>query len=226
MHRIDEEYQQDTKQSEARVDEEERLDREQAVPARRSQRRSDWLTSILPHRSYEPACIRSPLAQLTTISNITAHTAQEPPRAHPPISRSSSPRTNALVPRPASPRASTPTAPSSSPVQRLPSARRDQPTRGVPSLAPPHPSFPRPRRRPPTLPMEDSQLPSPAGTQLLVDVRGAEIVSSQSEECVLLPLLLTRPPRSEPRQPCRDLVQLLTTSPATAPRCTCRITRR
>ncbi|GAA5987068.1 hypothetical protein JCM10908_001013 [Rhodotorula pacifica] len=30
--------------------------------------------------------------------------------------------------------------------------------------------------------MEDSQLPSPAGTQLLVDVRGAEIVSSNSED--------------------------------------------
>ncbi|GAA5882256.1 hypothetical protein JCM16303_002305 [Sporobolomyces ruberrimus] len=30
--------------------------------------------------------------------------------------------------------------------------------------------------------MEDSQLPSPAGTQLLVDVRGAEIVSSSSED--------------------------------------------
>ncbi|GAA5927331.1 pantothenate kinase [Sporobolomyces koalae] len=30
--------------------------------------------------------------------------------------------------------------------------------------------------------MEDSQLPSPAGTQLLVDVRGAEIVSSGSED--------------------------------------------
>ncbi|GJN89653.1 hypothetical protein Rhopal_002640-T1 [Rhodotorula paludigena] len=30
--------------------------------------------------------------------------------------------------------------------------------------------------------MEDSQLPSPAGTQLLVDIRGAEIVSSQSED--------------------------------------------
>ncbi|GAA5894387.1 hypothetical protein JCM8208_006219 [Rhodotorula glutinis] len=30
--------------------------------------------------------------------------------------------------------------------------------------------------------MEDSQLPSPAGTQLLVDVRGAEIVSSHSED--------------------------------------------
>ncbi|CEQ40617.1 SPOSA6832_02252 [Sporobolomyces salmonicolor] len=30
--------------------------------------------------------------------------------------------------------------------------------------------------------MEDSQLPSPVGTQLLVDVRGAEIVSSNSED--------------------------------------------
>jgi len=30
--------------------------------------------------------------------------------------------------------------------------------------------------------MEDYQLPSPAGTQLLVDVRGAEIVSSSSED--------------------------------------------
>lgn len=41
--------------------------------------------------------------------------------------------------------------------------------------------------------MEDSQLPSPAGTQLLVDVRGAEIVSSHSEECV--PVFLSLPTR-------------------------------
>jgi hypothetical protein len=38
--------------------------------------------------------------------------------------------------------------------------------------------------------MEDHQLPSPAGTQLLVDVRGAEIVSSHSEECVFFLLTL------------------------------------
>lgn len=36
--------------------------------------------------------------------------------------------------------------------------------------------------------MNDSQLPSPLGTQLLVDVRGAEIISSNSDDpSVLLP---------------------------------------
>lgn len=36
--------------------------------------------------------------------------------------------------------------------------------------------------------MQDSQLPSPLGTQLLVDVRGAEIISSNSDDpSVLLP---------------------------------------
>ncbi|KPV77547.1 uncharacterized protein RHOBADRAFT_33702 [Rhodotorula graminis WP1] len=50
--------------------------------------------------------------------------------------------------------------------------------------------------------MEDSQLPSPAGTQLLVDVRGAEIVSSHSEECVPRPLVLTRPGRASATRAC------------------------